>query len=484
MRDYKHRAPNQNPFWELRLQQGKNLLTVFSKRSASYLKWPLFVFPLFVIVVSLLIDFSASEANISSTGTVKSSRVRELPIPALPTMEDALESAPATVLKKEIQPIALVETEKKIYHRVSQGEVLSAIFERRKLGIGTLYRILRNKQVEQQFKRIQPGNEVIFTLNEAGLLDEIEVKLSRTHSFVVSSISGSDTLKSGFKDYPTEAREVYAQSVIDSSLFLSAKKAGVSDGIIMELVNVFGWDVDFARDIRAGDSFRLIYQEIYLNDERIGEGAILVAEFINQKRVFKAVRYEDDQGRTGYYSPDGKSLRKAFLKSPVEFSRISSRFNLKRKHPVLNRIRAHKGVDYAASTGTPIRTTADGRIIHRGRKGGYGRSVIIQHVNGISTLYAHMSKYRSGQKVGSRVSQGNTIGYVGKSGLATGPHLHYEMRVNGRHKNPLRMKFPSARPIAKKYKQEFSQHAKVYLERMESIGLAIDQNLATSYRFR
>ena len=231
---------------------------------------------------------------------------------------------------------------------------------------------------------------------------------------------------------------VHAHGVIESSLFMAAAEAGISENIIMELAGIFGWDVDFVLDIRKGDRFSMTYEELFRNGEKIANGDILAAEFINDGKSYKAVRYVNPQtNRAEYFSPDGRSMRKAFLRSPVDFRRISSGFSLTRRHPVLNKIRAHRGVDYAAATGTPIRAAGDGKIVHRANKGGYGRTVIIQHGSKYSTLYAHMSNYKRGHRVGSKVKQGEVIGFVGASGLATGPHLHYEIRVGGEPINPM-----------------------------------------------
>jgi len=239
--------------------------------------------------------------------------------------------------------------------------------------------------------------------------------------------------------------------------------------LIMQLANLFAWDIDFALNLRAGDQFSVIYQEHYINGKFFKTGDILTAEFINQGRSIKTIRYQYPTGKISYYSPKGNSIRKAFLRTPIDFARISSHFNLKRKHPVLNRIRAHKGVDYAANTGTPIKASGDGKIIFRGRKGGYGNVVILKHGQRYSTLYAHMSKFKRGQRVGSRVHQGDFIGYVGKTGLASGPHLHYEFRVNGVHRNPLTVKLPNATPIERKYKADFLQKSKLLLAQLEAI---------------
>ena len=206
----------------------------------------------------------------------------------------------------------------------------------------------------------------------------------------------------------------------------------------MELAGIFGWDIYFALNIRRGDHFTVVYDQLYLDGKKIGNGDILAAEFVNQGQVYRAVRYEKPNGTADYYTPDGNSMRKEFLRTPVAFTRISSRFSLGRYHPILNRIRAHKGVDYAAPTGTPIKATGDGRVAFRGRKGGYGNVVILDHGRGYSTLYGHMSRFARGERVGTRVHQGQVIGYVGSTGMATGPHLHFEVRADGVTTDPVR----------------------------------------------
>ena len=238
-----------------------------------------------------------------------------------------------------------------------------------------------------------------------------------------------------------------AGGVIRDSLFLSGQAAGLSDNLIMQLADIYGWDIDFIMDIRNGDRFNVIYEEKYKNLEKVTEGPVLAAEFINQGRKIRAVRYQREDGTADYYTDTGANMRKAFLRSPLKFSRISSHFNLRRKHPILNRIRAHKGVDYAAPTGTPIKVTGDGVIHHLGNKGGYGKTIIVKHGNKYSTLYAHLSRYKKGLRRGRPVKQGQVIGYVGKSGLATGPHLHYEFLVHGAHRNPLTVALPKAEGV-------------------------------------
>jgi len=255
-------------------------------------------------------------------------------------------------------------------------------------------------------------------------------------------------------------RQVYVQATISDSLFVDAAKAGLDDRTTMNLVDVFAWDIDFARDLRKGDSFQLLYNEHYNDTGKMIGTTILDAVFVNQGRSYHAIRYQLKNGNDGYYSLDGKSLRKAYLKAPVKYSRISSRFRTARKHPILGYTRAHKGVDYAARTGTPIHALGDGRIVFAGWKGGYGRLVEIRHTNrNHHTRYGHMSKFGRGIHKGVHVKQGQIIGYVGMSGLATGPHLHFEFRVRGRAMNPLRVKHTPAKPVPKAEVASFKQHA-------------------------
>ena len=240
----------------------------------------------------------------------------------------------------------------------------------------------------------------------------------------------------------------------------------------MEMVRIFGWDIDFVLDIRSGDSFHIIYNAYELNGKRLADGNILAAEFNTQGQSYRAIRFEDADGVASYYAPNGDSMLGTFLRSPVEFSRISSRFG-KRKHPILKTWRAHKGVDYAARRGTPIRATADGKVILAGNKGGYGKTVVIRHAGRFSTLYGHMTGFAKNIRSGSRVKQGQTIGYVGSTGLATGPHLHYEFRLDGVHRNPLTFKTPKASSIAKAQKAEFDKVSAHWTARLSSVENAI-----------
>ncbi len=259
------------------------------------------------------------------------------------------------------------------------------------------------------------------------------------------------------------SKYVKARGLISTSLFEAGADAGVSDRTIMNLAGIFAWDIDFVLDIRQGDQFEIIVEELWRDGKRVREGEILAAEFVNQGEQFRAIRYTDPNGDSSYYTPDGRNMRKAFLRAPLSFSRISSNFNPNRRHPVLNTIRAHKGVDYAAANGTPVMAAGEGKVIFRSKKGGYGNTVIVQHGGNITTLYAHLSKFNRQARNGSRVKQGQTIGYVGQSGLATGPHLHYEYRKNGAYLNPRTVKLPDAAPIDPALKDDFVRSAQPFL---------------------
>lgn len=334
---------------------------------------------------------------------------------------------------------------------VKKGDTLSSIFKN--LAIHTeLTRLLNLGKEAKPFKKIYPGQKLHFTIvnNE---LEKLEQEKSLTKSLVL--VRDKESFFVEEKNRELDKITQIAIGKINSSLFIGGQNAGLSDNLIMELAGIFGWDIDFALDIRQGDSFSVIYEELYLDGEKVGDGNIIAAEFINDKAIYRAYRYTDKNNNTEYYSPDGKSMRKPFMRTPVNIARISSHFNLRRKHPILNKIRAHKGVDYAAPRGTPIKATGNGKVVHRGTKGGYGKTIVLRHGNTYTTLYAHMSKYARSTGIGSRVKQGQIIGYIGSTGLATGPHLHYEFRVNGVHRNPLKVKLPSAKPLPQSEMQNF-----------------------------
>jgi len=346
---------------------------------------------------------------------------------------------------------------------IRRGDTLDQLFRTHQLNIGHLAQIARLEEAGKQFRKIKPG-DVFEITHDDGKLVSLYSALNLTSALKV------DRQESGFSaaiiDRPIEIRKRMAHGVIENSLFESATAAGLSDKLVMNIAGIFAWDVDFVLDIRSGDNYYVQWEEIWQDGEFVTDGEVIVAEFNNDGRTHQAIRFIDSAGRTDYFTPEGDSVRKAFLRSPVDF-RVSSSFNPNRRHPVLKTVRPHRGVDYAAPRGTPIKASGDGKVIFRGVKSGYGNVVILQHGGNITTLYAHMSKFASSARTGSRVRQGQTIGYVGKTGLVTGVHLHYEYRLNGVHRNPRTVKLPQADPIAEEYRKQFLAAAGPILEELE-----------------
>lgn len=383
------------------------------------------------------------------------------PAPGMIQTDDALfESLPP-------QPGQKTASSSWVSHNVSRGENLSIIFDRMKISPRVLYNVMNSGKDALLLKKLIPGDEILFDIRN-GTLHAIKYEQNITTTLDIKLTDGNYVSSLNVIELEKEIRQV--EGIINDSLFLAGQAAGLTDNIIMRLVALYGWDIDFALNIRKGDSFKVIYEELFKNGQKVDDGPIVAAEFINQKKVYRAVRYTSPEGDVNYYNEEGFSMRKAFLRTPVKFSRISSTFSLSRKHPILNRIRAHKGVDYAAPTGTPIKATGDGTISFMGTNGGFGRMITIRHGGVYTTAYAHMSRYAGGMRKGKKIKQGDTIGYVGSSGLATGPHLHYEFRVNGTHRNPLTVKFPKAEGIPKKLMAHFKEQTLPLLAKLDVPG--------------
>ncbi|RMH17919.1 MAG: peptidase M23 [Gammaproteobacteria bacterium] len=349
---------------------------------------------------------------------------------------------------------------------VRRGDSLSSIFSRQGISPAVLDRIMRTGKTTQTLKRIMPGDVIKFRKDSAGILQALEYDLEQFKTLEVYTDSDGG-FSTRIIEHPVERKTRVVQGEIQDSLFQATGKAGVPTKIAYQMADIFGWDIDFMRDLRQGDAFFILYEELYKYGKRVGVGSIIAAAFVNRGHLHQAFRFTDDKGYTDYYDETGRTLRKSFLRTPVEYKRISSYFSLKRKHPVLNRIRAHKGVDYAAPSGTPVKATGDGTVVFAGRNGGYGRVIRIQHGQTYTTVYAHLSAFRRGIRKGRHVRQGQIIGYVGMSGLATGPHLHYEFRVNGVHRNPLTVKFPKSRPISSQAMQQFNLISRPLLARIK-----------------
>ncbi len=371
------------------------------------------------------------------------------------------------------QSIHLTDTTNAHHIRIKKGDTLASIFKHLGISHRQLHRLVSTDQMTSMLARLIPGQSLDIEVDQDKKLHHLIFNQTPIKSLHVT-LTSQQTYATKMHLAPSETRIQHASGIIKSSLFAAGKKAGLSEALTMDMAEIFRWDIDFALDIRKNDYFTVLYEEEYFNGKKIGLGKILAADFVNQSKHYHAVRYTDTNNHTSYYSPEGKSLKKAFLRTPVDFTRISSHFG-KRYHPILNRMKSHKGVDYAAPNGTPIKASGNGKIQFRGRKGGYGNTVIIQHGKKYRTLYAHMSRFAHNLKKGSHVKQGQVIGYVGSTGRATGPHLHYEFRVDGKHRNPLAIKLPTAPQIPKKYKQDFLAKTQPLLKQLSTITTVLTQ---------
>lgn len=357
------------------------------------------------------------------------------------------------VLAAAVEQAARSARGERMVLEVGTGDSLDRLFRRHEISVADLHRLLALEEVAPHLKRVRPGDTFEVQRDGPALLG-LTRRLDETRSLVVKL--GDEGYTADFLDHPVEIRLARTTGQITSSFYGAGLAAGLSDGTIMRLAGIYAWDIDFALDIRRNDWFSVVYEEIWQDGEKLRDGEIVAAEFSNQGRSFRAVRFPDEDGRASYYTPEGDSMRKAFLRAPVDFTRVSSNFNPNRLHPVLGVKRPHRGVDYAAPTGTPIMAAGDGKVISSGTQGGYGKTVVLQHGGNVTTLYAHMSRIARSARVGNRVKQGDIIGYVGATGLASGAHLHYEYRINGVHKNPRTVDLPKADPVPAARRAEFA----------------------------
>jgi murein DD-endopeptidase MepM/ murein hydrolase activator NlpD len=398
-------------------------------------------------------------------GRVEQSGARAIPEVA------AIGSPPVATAEPEISPAEAAAPESAIPALpgpalelvVARGDTLESLFRRNGLSIGDLADLVALPDVGRGLKLVKPGDRLEIAHNG----DEVLALRRELDDVRVLTIARKDgRFEASTFERQLEMRPIGAHGVVRSSLFEAGVQAGVSDKLVMDLAGIFEWDIDFIQDVREGDEFTVLYEEIWRDGVKLRNGDIIAAEFVNQGKSFRAARYRDPSGRSSYYTPDGHSLRKAFIRAPLNFTRISSGFDPNRRHPILNTIRAHQGVDYAAPIGTPIRAAGDGKVVFRGVQGGYGNVIILQHGGNITTLYGHMSKFAN-VRVGGRIAQGEVIGYVGQSGLATGPHLHYEYRVNGVHRNPRTVPLPPADPVPAQFQEDFKSTTATFWRQLD-----------------
>jgi murein DD-endopeptidase MepM/ murein hydrolase activator NlpD len=442
-------------------------------------RWSWFVLgiSLPLAAVTLLLISSPNESKVPPTAELSPERAEDVAESGTalvlfaaadgPLSIDALEAARRDARTEELSLPEHARTElthSTVQLVVNRGDTLDLLFRRNGLSISDLAAMVRLEEAGRHLRLLRPGDEIQIAHEEGRILS----LLREIDAVSMLEIARTD---SGFEaqtiEREVEMRTTGAHGVIQTSLFGAGQAAGISDAVLVDMAGIFQWDIDFIKDVRVGDEFTVIYEELWRDGEKLRDGVIVAAEFLNRGTTYRAARYVAGDGeRADYFTPEGRNVRRAFLRAPVHFTRISSNFDPNRRHPVLNTIRAHRGVDYAAPTGTPIMAAGDGRVAFRGQRGGYGNTVVIEHGGNITTLYAHMSRFGN-QRVGGRVRQGDIIGYVGMTGLATGPHLHYEYQVNGVHRNPRTVPLPAADPISEEYRADFEASAEALWQQLD-----------------
>jgi murein DD-endopeptidase MepM/ murein hydrolase activator NlpD len=417
-----------------------------------------------LIGVALMNGLTSNDPKPASSETPIMTAAPDAEVPSVALDESSLSPESSPAVEQAFVAAAPEPRFERLVLTVGRGDTMEKLFRKHKLNLGELMTIAQLDEAKKLFRKIKPGDVFEITHDE-GQVVSMYSELNLTSAMKIEKEDTGFTAR--VIDRPVETRKRHAYGVIDTSLFESAAEAGLSDKTIMNVAGIFAWDVDFILDIRAGDNYYIQYEEIWQDGEFVTDGEIIAAEFNNNGRSIQAIRFKDKNNRSDYFTPEGNSVRKAFIRNPVDFTRISSNFNPNRRHPILNTIRAHRGVDYAAPRGTPIKAAGDGKVIFRGSKSGYGKAVILQHGGNITTLYAHMSGFAAKARLGSRVRQGQTIGYVGATGLATANHLHYEYRINGVHRNPRTVPLPDAEPIAEEYRERFLATARPIIQELE-----------------
>ena len=373
------------------------------------------------------------------------------------------ETVPINLKHQDAAPISAEIDLKWQTESVKSGDNLSALFFRAGLSAQDVHR-MTSSQDGASLDNLFPGESLRFGLDKSGALQQLDYIKTPLEKYVFSRHEDRYSAKQHIREADTLT--TYRQGIIEESLFLAGKEANLPDKLIMELANIFGWDIDFVFDIRSGDSFSVLYEERFIDGEKLSDGNILAASFTNKKKTYNAVRFVGSNGVSNYYTPEGLSMRKAFLRTPLDIFRISSNFNLKRKHPIHKKIKAHRGVDYAAPRGTPVYAAGDGKVTASGYNKYNGNYVFIQHGQTYMTKYIHLHKRKV--RKGQTVKQRQIIGSVGSTGYSTGNHLHYEFLVNGVHRNPRTVKLPKAEPISVSERHNFETAVKPMLAELAS----------------
>lgn len=401
-------------------------------------------------LLALVLFLAVNETPQAETGPVLLSTVTEevsLPLPS------------ATIDRNE----AFWQIE-----QVRQDDTLETLFRRMNIRDEDAIKFLMlSPDAHALNTQLLPGHTVETKTNAQGKLLYLEYELDADNILVAGLTSGGYVVAT--KKLLLESQQVLKSAVIRDTLFGATDDAGIPDQIAIQIAEILSSEIDFYQDLRPGDRFHVIYEAFYNAGEMMKTGNVLAVEFVNNGTTYQAIHFGDATGKYAYYTPDGKSLHKTFLRSPLEYTRISSSFSAGRYHPILQRIKAHRGVDMAAPTGTRVKASGDGRVAFMGKKGGYGNVVVLNHPNGISTVYGHLSRFSDAIRKGDAVNQGDIIGYVGMTGLATGPHLHYEFLVNGNHRDPMKVALPNTVPLDDNFKSEFNAHSLTMLAKLEML---------------
>ncbi len=403
----------------------------FARTPIRWKREPLVLLALALIVVALGFSVLPGWASQMKPVSLVSSSLVSTPLALPPSLTPPAPPPPEVVEWQRV--------------RVRSGQTLGSIFAGLGLSPRDLARVMDSGPAAKRLKALRLDEVLQFRIPAPGQLAALQFGSGEDEQTRIAFADGAVTVE---KIALPMSREIeVASGVIEDSLFGAGERAGLDDAMIMKLADILGYDIDFAQDLREGDRFSVVYDTVLRDGERVRTGDILAASFINGSHRYTALRFVDADGRVGYFDADGRPLKKAFLRTPVEFSRISSRFSAARMHPILGTMRAHRGVDYAAPQGTPVKSAGSGRIAFHGWQQGYGNCLIVDHGSGRTTLYGHLSGFAAGSAQGARVGQGDTIGYVGMTGLATAPHLHYEFRIGGVHRDPLTVELPKADPL-------------------------------------
>jgi murein DD-endopeptidase MepM/ murein hydrolase activator NlpD len=431
--------------------------------SAGAKRWTM---PAMTVAILALVGLpvSASLFNGNDHGTLSMSLALP-PQSSLVGVEARANSTAIPNLKTDLY-IAGVNDDQWQIETVRRNETVGDIFSRLDLSANDLHRVIQLSPETQELVKVFPGEQIAFKLQD-GKLKGMQFDGDEAHRVLLSF--DSEQISQKLVARKMESRVTYASATIEHSLFGSGNSADMSDAVIIRLANAFNYDIDFAQDLQPGDSFAVAYEQVFRDGEKLRDGDIVAASFVNQGKRYEIYRFVDDQGRVDYLSVDGRSRKKAFIRTPVEFTRISSTFTPNRRHPILGRMQRHMGVDYAAPTGTPIVATGNAVVKSAGWYGGYGNAVVLQHKGGIETLYGHMTRFAKGVSKGSKIAQGEVIGYVGSTGMSTGPHLHYEFRIAGVHRDPLSVDLPVADPLSGAEMARFKASTAPLLARLKSL---------------